>query len=101
MTALVTHPLAAELTLVMALLWGCLASLVPFLRAHRRMASWWGVVALGVPVLGLLTYVNGPLVGVTGFALGILMLNYSPLLRLARRRRNQSGMTRPPVSPAE
>lgn len=74
------------LALLFALGWGCLACLIPFVRLPWRATALWGVVALGVPTLGFLTFVMGPLAGVAALALGLATLVWSPLDAIRRRR---------------
>lgn len=59
-------------------LWVLLAALIGFLRPHHRLAAFWIVVVLGVPVLGWLTLNWGPSVGVGAFALGLALLLRRP-----------------------
>ncbi len=82
MTALAVKPFATEAALLMVLLWAIAASLVPYLRLRWRARAFWALVAIGVPVLGWLTFVTGPLIGLAGFAIGIATLFFrSPLTR--------------------
>lgn len=76
MTALATHPFAT-VTLI-ALAWGLLACLLPFARGWQ-VPLFWALVAMGVPMLGWLTYVMGPGAGVAGFLLGMGLLNWPPM----------------------
>lgn len=87
---LASHPLAAEAAIAAVLLWGCLASLLPWLRPRHQMPGLWLVVALGVPVLGWITLVLGPLLGLVVFMLGLGVLLRSPLT-LVRRRAGRAG----------
>lgn len=59
--------------------WLCLACLVPLLAPGRRSTANWCLVVLGVPILGWLTLVWGPGIGVLGFALGLLALSRRPM----------------------
>lgn len=88
MTNLAAQAYAAGAAFLMAALWGCAASLVPFIRVRWRQLGFWIAVFSGVPVLGWLTYVCGPGAGVVGFALGILTLKRSPLLIIRRWRKH-------------
>lgn len=105
MISLASHPLAAQSVIAVVLLWGCLASLLPYLRRHQRMTGLWLIVALGVPVLGGITLVLGPFLGLVAFGLGVGILVRSPLTLIwrqgVRRQSRRRGGTRPPVSPAE
>ena len=99
MSELAGQPLAGAAAILMAVLWGCAASVVPFLRYRWRATVFWSVVITGVPVLGWLTFVWGPMIGIVALALGILTLTYSPLLWL-RRHKAVDGLTRVGVAPA-
>lgn len=99
MTALASQPYAFEAALVMAIVWGCLACLIPMIRSRHRFLAFCGAVILGIPVLGWLTLVAGPGLGVLAFGLGIAILVSPPIEVMRRRRalhRDHSG-----PSPAE
>ena len=66
------------LPLALALLWLAAAAAIPFLRAHRRWPALWLLIATGVPLVGLMTLKFGPVAGLIGFALGVLMLARPP-----------------------
>ncbi|WP_134681218.1 DUF2484 family protein [Paracoccus ravus] len=90
MTALASHPATAALCV---LGWALLASLLPFLRATWRPVLFWGLVVAGVPLLGWLTFLCGPVLGVIFLAAGLTVLVWPPFALLRRRR--------PGVSPRE
>jgi hypothetical protein len=84
--------MAASLTL--ACLWAIIASIVAMVpcRVHRP-----GVVALiaaGIPLLGWVTWRNGPLWGMPVLAGGALLLRW-PVVPLARRLRRGGGAREP------
>lgn len=99
MTALAIQPYALEAALLMAVVWGCLACMIPLIRHRYRAQALWGTVILGVPVLGWLTFVAGPGPGVMAFALGLAMLVYPPIEALRRRRAHNRNHSQP--TPAE
>lgn len=66
--------------------WLCLACLVPMLAPRWRPRANWCLVTFGVPILGWLTLVWGPGIGVLGFALGLLALGRRPPPSRAGRR---------------
>jgi hypothetical protein len=70
--------------LIAACLWALLASLIALgpRRFHWRAA--WGLIAAGVPILGWVTYENGPLWGLICLAGGLSVLRW-PLRRLLER----------------
>lgn len=65
--------------------WLLLACLQPYLGPHHRPRAFRALVALGVPTLGWLTLHWGPMLGVAGFALGLVLL-FRPPLRRSRDR---------------
>ncbi|MFT4012947.1 MAG: DUF2484 family protein [Paracoccus sp. (in: a-proteobacteria)] len=78
MILLAGHPAAAALC---ALLWAVLACLLPLLGPARRHQAIWVLILGGVPVLGWLTYLCGPVLGVLVLALGLSLLVWPPLRR--------------------
>lgn len=69
--------------------WLLLACLLPWLRLHHRARAYWALVALGVPVLGLLTLHWGPMAGAASLTLGLAILFWPP--------RRHGGRSLPPV----
>lgn len=65
---------AQTASIALTLGWLVLVWLIPLLRAPHRRAAFAAMVLTGVPLLGWLTLHWGPVVGVTGFALGLLAL---------------------------
>lgn len=100
MSDLAGQPLAGAAAILMALFWGCAASLVPLVRYRWRGRVFWTIALTGVPVLGWLTYVWGPMIGLVGLALGMLTLMHSPLLFI-RRRPAREAIQPPAASPVE
>lgn len=72
--------LSAQLMTAGAILWGMLACGLPFARGRLHMPLLCVLVLTGVPMLGWLTYVMGPGVGVIGFALGLVMVIWPQLV---------------------
>ncbi|WP_299845483.1 DUF2484 family protein [uncultured Paracoccus sp.] len=85
---------AVYTALGLAAAWLILALLIPRLPAHRRSLATRITVALGVPVLGLLTLRCGPAVGLAGLGIGMALL-------LRQRRPRQPAPAPAPVAPAE
>ncbi|MTH65735.1 DUF2484 family protein [Paracoccus shanxieyensis] len=83
MSELANHPGAAAL---IAVLWAVLACLLPLVRPARQHAAIWGLIVIGVPVLGWLTYLCGPGFGVLFLALGISILVWPPAGAMRRKR---------------
>lgn len=75
----------AWLAIAAVVVWGVLNCLVSRVRRRWRASCQWGLVALGVPVLGWVTYALGPVVGMAVFALGIGMLIWHPHLPQRRQ----------------
>ena len=59
--------------------WLLLVVLAHWLPARYRQQAFWGLVALGVPILGLITLHWGPGVGIGAFAIGVCALFTRPL----------------------
>ncbi|MET4129386.1 DUF2484 family protein [Roseovarius sp. MBR-6] len=78
-------------SLIAALLWLVLANLlamVPSRDNHWRRA--YMLIALGVPILGLVTWQNGPWVGLVMLLAGMSVLRW-PAIYLARWIRRRLG----------
>lgn len=77
-------------SVVMALVamagWLILARLAKGLRPRQRQRVLWALIASGVPILGWLTYILGPLAGVAFMFVGVLML-----VRLPQRARTRTA----------
>ncbi|WP_417243109.1 DUF2484 family protein [Celeribacter sp.] len=72
------------LSLILACVWAILANvvaMVPSKSNHWRQA--YALIALGVPILGFVTYQNGPWVGLIVFAAGVSILRW-PVIYLGR-----------------
>jgi len=81
-------------SLTLACLWAIIASGI--VTVPRRF-HWPGVVALiaaGIPLLGWLTWQNGPLCGMLALAGGALLLRW-PVVPLARRLWRRDGAQEP------
>ncbi|WP_347267231.1 DUF2484 family protein [Paracoccus sp. (in: a-proteobacteria)] len=89
MIMLASHPLMAAL---MGALWAVLACLLPLVRRRWRHAALWLVVLAGVPLLGWLTYLCGPGLGVLFLALGLSVLVWPPAGLLRRLKPAPQGL---------
>jgi len=79
------------LSLILACLWAVAANLLAMLPSrdnHWRRA--YVLIALGVPVLGLVTWQHGPWPGLLVLAAGMSMLRW-PVIYLARWLRRRLG----------
>lgn len=73
-----------SLSLILACLWALLANvlaLIPSNDNHWRRA--YMLIAVGVPILGFVTYENGPWIGLLVLAAGMSMLRW-PMIYLGR-----------------
>lgn len=80
-----------NLSLILACLWVVLANLLAMLPSrdnHWRRA--YLLIAAGVPILGFLTWQNGPWIGLLGLAAGISVLRW-PVIYLGRWLRQRLG----------
>lgn len=79
--------------LALACLWLIGANLIAMMpsRDHHWRAAY-GLIAVGIPILGLVTWQAGPLWGVVLLAAGASVLRW-PLIHLFRRLRRMAGRT--------
>lgn len=73
-----------SVSLGFALVWGLMAALIAL---GLRQLCWtvaWVLIGSGVPLLGWMTYENGPVLGSFGLVAGALML-LAPVQELIRR----------------
>ncbi len=77
------------LSLVLALLWLVLANVLALLPSRdNHWSRAYILIALGVPLLGWVTYENGPVIGLIALAAGASILRW-PLIYLGRWARRQ------------
>ena len=62
------------LSLILAGLWLAVACAVGLVRGPLPQPMAWGLIALGVPLLGFVTLIMGPVWGMIGLILGAVML---------------------------
>lgn len=89
-----------SLPLVLALVWLVVANLlgmIPSRDGHRARAV--GLIVVGVPLLGWVTWVNGPVVGLVVLAAGVSVLRWPVLFLLRGIRSAVAGPSSP--APAE
>lgn len=73
-----------SLSLVLAFLWAIAANvlaMIPSRDNHWRRA--YALIAVGVPILGYVTYQNGPWIGLLVLAMGMSVLRW-PVIYLTR-----------------
>lgn len=78
------------LSLVLACLWALAANVLAMLPSndnHWRRA--YGLIGVGIPLLGYVTWQNGPWVGLAVLLAGMSMLRW-PVIYLSRRMRAMS-----------
>ncbi|MDB6177534.1 DUF2484 family protein [Paracoccus sp. Z330] len=75
------------IALGMSCAWLILAIALPRRGEVGDLRVFWGLIAFGVPVLGLVTLNWGPMAGAAGFALGLALL-----LRPPRQQRQDGGI---------
>lgn len=66
------------ITAAIALGWFALALMLRRLYPRQRVRGFWALVVVGIPLLGWLTLIAGPMAGVLGLALGICVLLRAP-----------------------
>lgn len=72
-----------SLSLILACLWVVLASLVAALPGRLHWPAAYGLTLLGIPLLGFVTFENGPFWGLLALAGGVSVLRW-PMIYLAR-----------------
>lgn len=82
------------LALGLAGVWLAAALMLGYVPPVRRPAVAWGLAVLGIPVLGFLTYIWGPGLGVMGFAIGLMILRWSAVLTASRKPVTRYGLRR-------
>jgi hypothetical protein len=76
-------------SILLACLWAIIATLIAVLpsRDHHWRAAYW-LIGFGIPILGWVSYQNGPWVGLIVLAAGASILRW-PLIYLWRRVRGR------------
>ena len=66
-----------SLSLILALVWLVAANVIAmFPSRHNHWPAAYVLIALGVPLVGFVTYENGPLFGVLALAAGVSILRW-------------------------
>ena len=72
-------------SMLLACLWAVTATLIAILPSRdRHWRAAYGLIAAGIPILGWVSYQNGPWVGLIVLAAGASILRW-PLIHLWRR----------------
>ncbi len=84
-----------NLSITLACLWAVVATLIALIPSkHQHWPQAYGLIAVGIPLLGYVTYQNGPMIGLIVFAAGASILRW-PLIYLWRWVKRQAGFTQP------
>ncbi|MCO8144152.1 DUF2484 family protein [Rhodovulum tesquicola] len=70
-------------SLILACLWVVVAAGLGMLPQRYHWPAAYGLIALGIPLLGYVTYQNGPMLGMVAMAAGVSVLRW-PTLYLLR-----------------
>ncbi|TCO72940.1 DUF2484 family protein [Rhodovulum euryhalinum] len=70
-------------SLVLACLWVIVAAALGGLPERFHWPAAYGLIAVGIPILGFVTYQNGPFLGLVALAAGCSVLRW-PLLYFGR-----------------
>lgn len=78
-------------SLALACLWAVIATVIAMLpsRDHHWRAAY-ALIALGIPLVGWVTYQNGPIIGLIVLAGGVSVLRW-PVIRLFRWLKARGG----------
>lgn len=80
-----------SLSLILACLWGLAANVLAMLPSRDNYwARAYALIAVGIPLLGYVTYQNGPIVGFLVLAAGMSVLRW-PVIYLMRWMRGAKG----------
>lgn len=71
------------LSLVLACLWVLIAGVISILPSNIHWRAAYGLIAVGIPLLGYVTYQNGPVWGLIALAAGVSVLRW-PVFYLGR-----------------
>lgn len=76
------------ISLVLACLWAVAASVIAMLPTRIHWPAAYALISVGIPILGYVTYQNGPILGLIVLAAGVSVLRW-PVLFLFRWLRGQ------------
>ena len=83
-------------SLVLACLWAVVATVIGLMPNKIHWPAAYVLIATGIPILGYVTYENGPLIGLIVFAAGASVLRW-PLFFLFRWGRRKSVKRQEPA----
>ncbi|MCR9146774.1 MAG: DUF2484 family protein [Rhodobacteraceae bacterium] len=76
-----------NLSLILACIWALMANLAAMIPSRdNHWARAYALIVLGIPLLGYVTWQNGPWIGLLVLAAGMSLLRW-PMLYLTRRAR--------------
>ncbi|QYZ68492.1 DUF2484 family protein [Neotabrizicola shimadae] len=75
-------------SLVLACIWAVVASVIAMLPNRIHWPAAYALIVVGIPILGFVTYQNGPIMGLLVLAGGVSILRW-PVLFLFRWLRGQ------------
>lgn len=80
-----------SLSLILAALWALTANVIAMLpsRDHHWRAAY-ALIAVGIPILGYVTWQNGPWIGLVVLVAGISILRW-PVIYFSRWARRRAG----------
>ncbi len=76
-------------SLILACFWALVASVIAMLPNRIHWPAAYALIAVGIPVVGWVTYQNGPVLGLLVLAGGMSVLRW-PVIHLLRWLRSQS-----------
>ncbi len=80
------------LSLILACVWALIANVLAMLPSRdRHWRSATILICIGIPLLGYVTYENGPWIGLLVMAAGMSVLRW-PLIHLGRYLRSRAGL---------
>lgn len=71
------------LSLALACLWALVATVIALLPGRFHWPAAYALIAVGIPILGFVTYQNGPVMGMLVLAGGVSVLRW-PAIYLVR-----------------
>lgn len=70
-------------SLALACVWAVVATIIAMLPNRIHWPAAYGLIAVGIPLVGWVTYQNGPVVGLLVLAAGVSVLRW-PVIHLFR-----------------
>lgn len=83
-------------SLALACLWAVAATAIALMPARLHWRAAYGLIGLGIPLLGWVTLQNGPVWGLAVLAAGVSLLRW-PVIRLWQRLGRRHGAVHEPA----